>query len=106
MVRVSYRTDDGTAGTFEATPGMSLMASAKVAGIEGIEAECGGSMVCATCQVYVAEAWLSALEAPSEMEADMLEFTRHPRPNSRLSCQITVTEALDGLEIELPLSQR
>ncbi|PKB14791.1 2Fe-2S ferredoxin [Novosphingobium kunmingense] len=106
MVRVRYRTADGIEGAFDASPGLSLMASAKAAGIDGIEAECGGSMVCATCQVYVAEAWLSTLEPPSEMEAEMVEYTRHPRPNSRLSCQIVMSEALDGIEIELPPSQR
>lgn len=106
MVCVSYRTADGIEGKFDASPGLSLMANAKASGLDGIEAECGGSMVCATCQVYVSEPWLSLLEPPSKMEADMIEYTRHPRANSRLSCQILVTEAMDGLEIELPASQR
>jgi ferredoxin, 2Fe-2S len=106
MVRVLFRDVDGKAMAIDAKPGVSLMESAKAADISGIEAECGGSMVCATCQVYVSEPWFSAIAPASPMEAEMIEYTRHPRPNSRLSCQIVVSEALEGMEIEVPPSQR
>ena len=85
MVRVLIRDDAGRAVEIDAAVGESLMASAKAAGVEGIEAECGGSMVCATCQVYVDPDWLDRLPPVSPMEAEMVEYTRHPRPNSRLS---------------------
>ena len=106
MVQIRYRTHDGRTGTFEATVDKSLMSSAKAAGVPGIEAECGGSMVCGTCHVFVDEAWFGRLPAPSEMEADLIGYGLYPRPTSRLSCQVTVTEAMDGLELEIPPSQR
>lgn len=106
MVRIVFRDDAGNAAEIEARPGESLMESAKAAGIAGIEAECGGSMVCATCQVYIAPDWFERLPPASEMEAEMVEYTRHPRPTSRLSCQIMVTPELDGLEVTTPPSQR
>lgn len=106
MVRILFRDEAGNTQEIDAEPGISLMANAKAKGIDGIEAECGGAMVCATCQVYVAEPWFSAIAPAGEMEAEMVEYTRHPRPNSRLSCQIVVTEAMDGMEVGVPLSQR
>lgn len=106
MVRVVLRDNAGTAVEIDAAPGQSLMASAKAAGVAGIEAECGGSMVCATCQVYVSPEWLDRLPPASSIETDMVEYTRHPRPNSRLSCQIMITPELDGLEVATPPSQR
>ncbi len=106
MVRIVFRDDAGNAAEIEARPGESLMESAKAAGIAGIEAECGGSMVCATCQVYIAPDWFERLPPASAMEAEMVEYTRHPRPTSRLSCQIMVTPQLDGLEVTTPPSQR
>jgi ferredoxin, 2Fe-2S len=106
MVQVLFRDAQGNAMTIDAKPGVSLMESAKAAGICGIEAECGGSMVCATCQVYVSEPWYSAMASASSMEAEMIEYTRHPRDNSRLSCQIVVSEAMEGMEVEVPPSQR
>ncbi len=106
MVRIVFRDDAGNAAEIEARAGQSLMGSAKAAGIAGIEAECGGSMVCATCQVYVAPDWFERLPPASAMEAEMVEYTRHPRPTSRLSCQIMVTPQLDGLEVTTPPSQR
>lgn len=106
MARIVIRSSEGQVQEIEAEAGISLMASAKAKGIAGIEAECGGSMVCGTCQVYVAEPWFSMIAAPIEMECEMVEYTRHPRPNSRLSCQIVVTEAMDGMEVEIPPAQR
>lgn len=106
MVRVLFRDVDGAATAIDAKPGVSLMESAKAAGVRGIEAECGGSMVCGTCQVYVSEPWFSAIAPASSMEGEMVEYTRHPRPTSRLSCQIVVSEAMAGMEVEIPPSQR
>jgi ferredoxin, 2Fe-2S len=106
MVRVVFRYPQGSIQEIEAEPGESLMSSAKAAGIDGIEAECGGSMVCATCQVYVAEPWFSQIGSAAPIEAEMIEYTLHPRSNSRLSCQILVTEAMHGMEIEIPPAQR
>ena len=106
MVRIMFRDVAGNAQEINAEPGVSLMVSAKAHGIAGIEAECGGSMVCATCQIYVDEPWFSAIGAAGPIEAEMVEYTRHPRLTSRLSCQILVTEAMDGMEVGVPLSQR
>lgn len=106
MARILFRSDNGQVEEIEAEAGLSLMANAKAKGIAGVEAECGGSMVCGTCQVYIAEPWFSTIAPPTEMECEMVEYTRHPRPNSRLSCQIVVTEGMDGMEVEIPPSQR
>jgi ferredoxin, 2Fe-2S len=93
-------------GSFDVKIGQSLMQGATHAGIEGIAADCGGSLSCATCHVYVDEAWLDKLPAPSADELSMLELTAAERlPNSRLSCQLMATEALDGLRITLPPTQ-
>ena len=86
--------------------GRSLMKAAVDANVQGIEAECGGLMTCATCHVYVREPFASRLPAASADELGMLEFTASPRrPNSRLSCQIELTDALDGLTVDLPPTQ-
>ena len=106
MVRIVFRDVTGNAQEINAEPGVSLMVSAKAHGIAGIEAECGGSMVCATCHIYVDEPWFSTIGAAGPIEAEMVEYTRHPRLTSRLSCQILVTEAMDGMEVGVPLSQR
>lgn len=106
MVRIVVRDSAGAVSEIDAAPGRSLMESARAAGIAGIVAECGGSMVCATCQVYVAEPWFSRIAPAGAIEAEMVEYTRHPRPTSRLSCQIVVDAAMDGMEVDLPPAQR
>lgn len=106
MVRIVFHDCDGSVTEIDAKPGVSLMQNAKDHDVLGIEAECGGSMVCGTCQVYVADDWYANLPEPTEMEREMVEYTRHPRPSSRLSCQIVVTPEMDGLEVETPVSQR
>ena len=84
----------------------SLMRAAVAAGIDGIKADCGGTMTCATCHVYVDAAWIGRLPAPSSDEDAMLEMTAAPRmPTSRLSCQIDLEPALDGLTVALPDTQ-
>ncbi len=106
MVRIVFRDAAGEVTEIQAAAGQSLMECAKAAGIAGIEAECGGSMVCATCHVHVAPQWFDRLPPASAMEAEMTEYTRYPSSTSRLSCQITVTPELDGLEVTTPPSQR
>ncbi len=90
----------------EAEVGGSVMQAAKGAMVPGIEAVCGGNCLCGTCHCYVEDAArLSALPAPDALEASMLEATPEPRPNSRLTCQILVTESLDGMVLRVPASQ-
>ena len=74
-------------------------------GIDGILAECGGAMSCATCHVYIDDAWVSKVAAPTEMEQEMLEVVSNPKETSRLSCQVTVTNEMEGLKVHLPESQ-
>ncbi len=94
------------ATTIECKTGQSLMQAAVAANVAGIDADCGGLMTCGTCHVYVREPHASKLPPPSDDEQGMLDFTAEPRqPNSRLSCQIDLTEALDGLTVDLPASQ-
>ena len=105
LIRFISAQPDGTMRTqeVEAEPGSSVMQVAAGAGIEGIAADCGGLLVCATCHGYVAPEWASRLDAPVEDELAMLEFTAAPRrEGSRLCCQIDVTRELDGLTVELP----
>lgn len=85
--------------------GCTLMEAAVENNVPGIVAECGGSCSCATCHVYIAEEWLAALDPPAQEELDLLEFLDGARPNSRLSCQIVVTDGLDGLTLRVPESQ-
>jgi 2Fe-2S ferredoxin len=92
--------------TLEIKPGQSLMQAAISNNVKGIEADCGGLLTCATCHVYVREPFANRLELPTEDEMGMLEFTASPRrANSRLSCQIKLTQELDGLAVDLPESQ-
>jgi 2Fe-2S ferredoxin len=97
---------DGAATRLECKTGQSLMQAAVTANVDGIEADCGGLMTCATCHVYVREPFAAQLPAMSCDESGMLEFAAAPRkPNSRLSCQIELTQALDGLTVDLPATQ-
>jgi len=106
MVRIVVRDASGGEQAIQAAEGQSLMVGAKAAGVEGIDAECGGSMVCATCHVYLAEDWFARIPPAGEIEAEMVEYTRYPRATSRLSCQIMVTPDMDGMVVEVPPSQR
>jgi 2Fe-2S ferredoxin len=105
MVKITFIEPDGSERTVEAEVGMTVMEAAKKNGVEGIEAECGGACACATCHVYVDEAWREKTGPPSEMEEDMLDFAFDIRPASRLSCQIKVREDLDGLIVRVPEKQ-
>src|ERR1700686_5192753 len=101
MVKITFIDIAGTARTVEGEVGSTVMETAIKNGIPGIEAECGGACACATCHLYVDEAWREIVGPPSPMEEDMLDFGYDVRLNSRLSCQIKVTEALDGLVVTI-----
>lgn len=105
MPLVRFISHDGYEQDVHVAPGTSLMHAAVDNGVPGILAECGGACSCATCHCYVDEAWLGRLPAAGEVEAQMLDFVTEPRPNSRLSCQITVDDTLDGMVVRLPASQ-
>jgi 2Fe-2S ferredoxin len=105
MVKVTYKDAKQRAKTVEAQIGATVMETAIRNGIEGIVAECGGACACATCHVYVDEAWWKAVGERSQMEEDMLDFAFEVQPTSRLSCQIKVTAALDGLIVTTPDKQ-
>ena len=104
MITVHFiRPGGGEPLALQCKPGQSLMQAAVAANVQGIEADCGGMMTCGTCHVYVREPYASRLPAPDGEEDGMLGFTVAPRrPNSRLSCQIQLEPALDGLAVELP----
>jgi len=105
-IAVHFIEPDGKRHALAAPTGQSLMRAAVAADIDGIKADCGGVMTCATCHVYVDAAWLDRLPAPSADEDAMLEMTAAPRaPTSRLSCQIALVDDLDGLTVALPDTQ-
>ena len=89
----------------DAAPGTTVMEAARTNGIRGIVAHCGGECLCSTCHCYVADEWYGRLPTMQSDEANLIEFAWRPRPNSRLACQITVTEALDGLVLYVPERQ-
>ena len=105
MPKITYIDTDGTSRTIDGEIGSTVMETAIKQGIPGIEAECGGACACATCHVYVDEAWLPIVGEPSPMEEDMLDFGYDIRSNSRLSCQIKVTAEIDGLIVRTPERQ-
>ena len=105
MAKISFVDHTGETRTIEVENGATVMEAAIRNGIPGIEAECGGACACATCHVYVDEAWREKVGAPSPMEEDMLDFGFDVRPNSRLSCQIKVSDELDGLIVSTPERQ-
>ena len=105
MPLITYIESDGTTHSVQVETGTSVMQGAIDNGIEGIVAECGGSCTCATCHCYIDEAWFHRLREPEETEKDMLVFAHETQPTSRLSCQIEVTEELDGLVVHIPPSQ-
>jgi 2Fe-2S ferredoxin len=103
MPRITYIEPDGRPVTLDLKPGQSLMRAAMDAGLEGIEAQCGGNCACATCHCYVQGPWLDKLEPPSDDEKFMLtNVAAEQRPNSRLSCQLIARETLDGLTVQFP----
>ncbi|GAC1572371.1 MAG: 2Fe-2S iron-sulfur cluster-binding protein [Sphingomicrobium sp.] len=105
MVKVTFVEPDGSERTLEGDQGFSVMEIAVRHGVSGIDAECGGACACATCHVYVDPDWFDNVGEPGDTEKDMLEFAGEPRECSRLSCQIRLTSALDGLRVTVPASQ-
>jgi len=106
MVHINFVEADGRTFEVDAPEGWSLMEAAFHNGVEGIEAECGGSCTCATCHVYVDERYLDKLKPVQPNEDEMLECTATERlPTSRLSCQIELTDALDGIVVNIPETQ-
>ena len=105
MPKIRYIESNGTSHTLEVPNGITVMEGAVQNNIPGIDADCGGGMACATCHVYVEENWLSKLPKAEEAEVDMIDMAFEPKKNSRLSCQIIVSDDLDGLEITTPEKQ-
>jgi len=105
MPKISYVEHDGTVRAVDAEVGATVMETAIRNSVPGIVAECGGACSCATCHVHVDEAWSEKVGPPSPMEEDMLDFAFDVRPTSRLSCQIKVTDELDGLVVHTPAQQ-
>jgi 2Fe-2S ferredoxin len=102
MPKITFIEQNGAEHVVEAETGLSVMESAIKNMVPGIDADCGGACACATCHVYVDDAWRDKVGKPSAMEESMLDFAYEPKENSRLSCQIQVSDALDGLIVRLP----
>ena len=105
MPKITYKDNQGNSKTIEVEKGLSVMEGAIQNNIPGIDADCGGSMACATCHVYVEEKWLDKLPKAEEGETDMIDMAFEPKKNSRLSCQLIVSDELDGLTITTPAKQ-
>ena len=105
MPKITYNDFQGNSKTIEVENGLSVMEGAIQKDIPGIDADCGGSMACATCHVYVEDKWLDKIPKAEDAENDMIDMAFEPKKNSRLSCQIIVSDELDGLEVTTPEKQ-
>ena len=105
MAKITYIEHNGKSHTIEVASGLSVMEGAVQNNVPGIDADCGGSMACATCHVYVKEEWFNKLPKKEDGEEDMLDMAFEPKKNSRLSCQLIVTDQIDGLVVDLPEKQ-
>jgi ferredoxin, 2Fe-2S len=105
MAKITYINHDQKSTTIEVENGLSVMEGAVQNDISGIDADCGGGMACATCHVYVKEEWLSKLPNKSDGEEDMLDQAYEPNKLSRLSCQLIVSDEIDGLIVSMPKKQ-
>ena len=105
MPKITYIEHNGKSHTLEVPNDLSVMEGAVQNNIAGIDADCGGACACATCHVYVDEKWFDKLVKKSDAEQDMLDMAFEPNKSSRLSCQITVTDELDGLVVKMPSKQ-
>ena len=105
MPKIIYKDNQGNSKTIEVEKGLSVMEGAIQNNIPGIDADCGGSMACATCHVYVEEKWLNRLPKAEEGEVDMIDMAFEPKKNSRLSCQLIVSDEINGLEVTTPAKQ-
>ncbi len=105
MTKITYVTHDNQIHTVEVQNGLTVMEGAVQNDIPGIDADCGGGMACATCHVYVNDEWFDKIPAKEDGEEDMLDMAFEPKKNSRLSCQIIVSDDLDGLKVNIPSKQ-
>ena len=105
MTKITYQDNQGNSKTIDVENGLTVMEGAIQNDIPGIDADCGGSMACATCHVYVEEKWLNKIPKAEEAEIDMIDMAYDPKKNSRLSCQLIVTDELDGLKVTTPAQQ-
>ena len=105
MPKITYIDSSGNKKTIEITKGLTLMEGAIQNKIPEIDADCGGGMACATCHVYVKEEWLNKLNKSEDAEQDMIDMVFEPKKNSRLSCQIVVSDEIDGLVVTTPPKQ-
>ena len=105
MAKVTFKDFKGNSKTIEVENGLSVMEGAIQNEIPGIDADCGGGMACATCHVYVKEDWFNKIPKKEDGEEDMLDMAFEPKTNSRLSCQIVVSDEIDGLEVNIPSKQ-
>ncbi len=105
MAKITYREFNGNEHVLDVAPGLSVMEGAVKNNVRGIIAECGGSCSCATCHVYIDAPWFDKLDKKTELEEALLDAVCDLQPNSRLSCQIKVTEELNGLVVRLPVKQ-
>mgnify|MGYP001312898788 CR=1 FL=1 len=105
MPKIIYNTSDNQTHSIDVQKGLSVMEGAVQNDIPGIDADCGGGMACATCHVYVDENWLDKLPTKEDGEEDMLDMAFEPKKNSRLSCQLIVSDELDGLIVNIPSKQ-
>ena len=105
MPKITYKTHDDKTYVIDVLNGLTVMEGAIQNDIPGIDADCGGGMSCATCHVYVNDEWLDKLPAKEDGEEDMLDMAFEPKKNSRLSCQLIVSDTLDGLVVNIPSKQ-
>ena len=105
MAKITYVDYSGNHTTVDVENGLSVMEGAVQNNIQGIDGDCGGGMACATCHVYVKDDWFNKIEKKTDGEEDMLDQAFEPKKNSRLSCQITVSDKLDGLIVNMPEKQ-
>tara|TARA_X000000368_G_scaffold76214_1_gene56608 strand:- start:34 stop:354 length:321 start_codon:yes stop_codon:yes gene_type:complete len=105
MAKITYIEHNGKSHTVDVSNGLTVMEGAVQNDIPGIDADCGGSMACATCHVYVKDDWFNKLPPKTEGEDDMIDQAFEPSPTSRLSCQIQISDDLEGLKVHLPEKQ-
>ena len=105
MPKITYKDHQGNSKTIDVDNGLSVMEGAIQKEIPGIDADCGGSMACATCHVYVRDEWINKISKPEDAEIDMIDMAYEPKKNSRLSCQIIVSDELEGLVVTTPAKQ-
>ncbi len=105
MAKITYISGEEESQTIEVSNGLTVMEGAVQNNIPGIDADCGGGMACATCHVYVQDEWFDKLPKKEDGEEDMLDMAFEPKKNSRLSCQLIITDELDGLTVSIPSKQ-